>query len=545
MFPSPRRPLALVLVCLCCLGATAPALGGAASPAASAADTERPRILAAYPNPVAEDDVGEFVVVAGAGNLTLSDGEGSVSVPVDGTVALSAAPNRTRNLTAHQVVGVDLPSLANGGEVLSLSSDGQRLARVEYTNAPEAEVRRWRYDGGRNGWDPVGRTDRPVAETDGGPATVFTLPDAPGQPIETLRGAEHRILLAGYTFGSERATQALLAAQRRGVTVRVLLDGGPVGGISRRSAGLLDRLAAAGVEVRVVAGPYDRYAFHHAKYAVVDESALVLTENWKPAGTGGHGSRGWGVWLRDPQAAAALTETFRADAGWHDGVPWQEFRAGRRFEDRPPANGTFPREFAPERVAVDETSVLLAPENAGDAVVDRLDTAEESVRVVQVSVGGPDHRFLRAAVRAAERGVEVRLLLSGAWYVRDENRALADRVNERAEREGFPLSVRLAEPSGRFEKVHAKGVVVDDTVLLGSLNWNENSVRENREVVVAVESEAAAAYYGRVFDADWAAAGGGEHDRSLPVALLGAVVVGALVALLVASRLEFGGGRSF
>ena len=550
MRTSPGRHLALVLVSLLVLGATAPVATPAATTGVGVSTTAPgdPQILAAYPNPVAEGDVGEFVVVRGAENLTLSDGEGSVRVPTDGTVALSATPNRTRRLTDHPVVAVDLPGLANGAEVLTLSSEGRRLVRVEYTNAPEGSVRRWRYDGSAaDGWTPLGRTDRPVVETTGGTATAFVLPDDPGPPVATLREADRRILLAGYTFASERATRALLAAHERGVEVRVLLDGSPVGGVSRRSARLLDRLTAAGVEVRVLAGPYARYEFHHAKYAVVDDRALVLTENWKPAGTGGHSSRGWGVRLRDPEAAAALADTFEADAGWRAAVPWSSFRAGRRFEPRAPANGTFETRFPPANVSVAATSVLLAPENAGDAVVERLDGAEESVRLVQVSVEGPDQRFLRAAVRAAERGVEVRLLLAGAWYVREENRALADRLNERAAREDLPLTVRLADPGGRFEKVHAKGAVVDDTVLLGSLNWNPTSARENREVVVALESEGAARYYGRVFDADWAAAGGDDDGtaRGLPVGLLVAVVVGALAALLVASRLEFGDGRAF
>jgi phosphatidylserine/phosphatidylglycerophosphate/cardiolipin synthase-like enzyme len=149
-----------------------------------------------------------------------------------------------------------------------------------------------------------------VVATDGGEATAFVLHDTSGPVTDTLRAADDRILLAGYTFASERVTRELLAAHRRGVEVRLLLDGGPVGGVSRRSAALLDRLSRAGVEVRMVAGPLPRYEFHHAKYAVVDDRALVLTENWKPAGTGGNGSRGWGVRSRDPETAAALAATF-------------------------------------------------------------------------------------------------------------------------------------------------------------------------------------------------------------------------------------------
>lgn len=140
MSASPRVTPAVVLACLLVLGATAPVL--AFTPAPTGTGAPEPGILAAYPNPVADGDAGGFVVVRDARNLTLSDGEGSVRVPMDGTVALSATPNRTRNLTDHRVVGVDLPGLANGGEVLTLTHDGERLVRVAYENAPEAAVRR-------------------------------------------------------------------------------------------------------------------------------------------------------------------------------------------------------------------------------------------------------------------------------------------------------------------------------------------------------------------------------------------------------------------
>ncbi|TQR22553.1 hypothetical protein C9J85_07385 [Haloferax sp. wsp5] len=105
--------------------------------------------------------------------------------------------------------------------------------------------------------------------------------------------------MAGYTLSSARVADALIAAQRRGATVRVLLEGEPVGSRTAAEASTLDRLAEAGVSVRVMTGPRARYRYHHAKYAVADGQAVVLTENWKPAGSaviiregGGHGRRG-------------------------------------------------------------------------------------------------------------------------------------------------------------------------------------------------------------------------------------------------------------
>lgn len=46
-------------------------------------------------------------------------------------------------------------------------------------------------------------------------------------------------------------------------------------------------------------------------------------------------------------------------------------------------------------------------------------------------------------------------------------------LNRHAEARNLSLEARVADPNGRFEKIHAKGVIVDrETVIVGSLNWN-------------------------------------------------------------------------
>ena len=76
--------------------------------------------------------------------------------------------------------------------------------------------------------------------------------------------------------------------------------------MSDRQARLLDRLTQGGVDVRLLAGPHTRYRTHHPKYAIVDDRALVATENFKPAGTGGMSSRGWGVVIENRRTAETL-----------------------------------------------------------------------------------------------------------------------------------------------------------------------------------------------------------------------------------------------
>jgi phosphatidylserine/phosphatidylglycerophosphate/cardiolipin synthase-like enzyme len=514
------------------------ALGLAADPAAAVPDpaggnhtgnASGAAVAAVYPNPVTDGDAGEFVVLRlrAGGNYTLSDGESAVRIRTagGGTVVLSTDPAATRNLTDRRPVRGLRGSLAlaNGGERLVLRREGRVLDRLAYEDAPEGEIRT------REGWAPPGRTDLAPVTASAVAVEAFVLPDAPEMPIATLRGARDRVYLAGYTLTSRRVVRALGAAARRGADVRVLVEGGPVGGVTRREARLLDALVRAGVRVRVVVGPRAPYRFHHAKYAVADGRAVVASENWKPGGTGGRGNRGWGVRARSPVLTARLAGVFRAD--FAAGVPWQRFRANRTFErSDPPDAGTYPTAFRPLEGRANAT-LLVAPDNAERGVVAALDRADREILVQQVGIER-NSAFERALLRAAERGVRVRILLSGAWYVREENRRTARRLERIAGERDLPLAVRLAAPRSRYESVHVKGAVVDrKAVLVGSLNWNNVSARENREVALLLRGERVGAYYRRVFRADWR---GGVWRLPLPAA--GVVLLAAAASAGYARR---------
>jgi len=526
--------------------AAAPGAPGAtnATDSATAADPSAsggPRIVSALPDPTTPDDRGEFVAVAApAGTeLSLSDGEDTVSFAAPGgTVAVAADPAAAANLTDHPVVAPGL-GLANGGETVTLrvvggdgdaAGNGVVADRLSYDRSREGALLE-RRDGAWSWW-PRTLPRRNVTTHGPANATLFVLPDSPGRPIATLRAADERILLAGYVVASARVADELVAARERGVQVEVLVEDSPVGGFPRRSSRVLDRLVAAGVSVRVVGDPH---SFHHPKYAVVDDAALVMTENWKPAGTGGKKSRGWGVVARSPAVAADLAATFETDATLPETAPWETYRVGRSFVRTESANGSYPSRIAPETLRVDRVAVLRAPDNAESAVVSRLDAAESRIDVLQPTVEA-DGPFVRALKRAADRGVSVRLLLGSAWYDEEENRALAERLNEWADRTGSPLSVRLARPGGRYGAIHAKGVVADDTALVGSLNWNRHSARENREVVLALSDPAAAAYFREAFAADWRASGRGTEPKP---GLVAAAALAVVVGLAALRRLEF------
>ena len=559
--PRPKRPVRLATLVLLvaaasvllCPPAAAATLDETEPSSPNASDIARePRIVELYPNPTTPENRGEYLVVSlpERGNWSLSDGYYDAAVPANasGRVALSMAPNRTASIldggSGTEADGApreirrltDHFPLSASGDRIELRRNGTAVDVVAYDRAPEGH--RWRAAWGE--WRPRGyepRSPRPTADA---AVTPFVLPDSPGVPVEPLRNADDRLFVAGYTLTSERVAEALVAAADRGVRVRVLLEGSPVGGFSTRSAALLDRLTAAGVEVRILDGEVERFRFHHPKYAVADGRAVVLTENWKPSGTGGRSNRGWGVVVGDEDGAGTapgtgassasvaddLAALFRDDFEARDARPWSDFRADAEFHEGGRANGTYPTRFeSPAEPAAANVTVLTAPGNAADRIVARIDAADERVLAVVPRVGGPNDRIVRALRRADDRGVDVHLLLSDAWYDREANRNLSKRLADE------PIAVDLAEPRGRFGKVHAKGLVVDDAAVVGSLNWNPSAETNNREVLLAIENESVADFYARAYAADWR--GGGVR---LPLAFVGGFGVALAGAGAVARR---------
>lgn len=521
----------------------------------TASEPTAPRIVDLYPDPAADEDAGEFVTIefpsgTNLSRLTLVDEDVPVSLddPLNRSrlreptrVTFSTDPTATTRLTNRTVRPIpDRVRLANGGDDVRLLRDGEPIQRVSYDSATEAEV----YGVDTEDWRPLGATDLPIRSARGGSVEAFVLPDEPTRAVEFLDSADERILLAGYTLSSQAVVDALVAADDRGVSVAVLVDGSPVGGMSDAAAAALTELQRSGIDLRLIDGERARYRFHHPKYAVVDGRALVTTENWKPSGLGGHSSRGWAVITDQRPIVDGLAETFRRDSEWVDAVPWSP--PNRSPPDSGQPSDRYPSEFPARSFTVERTELLLTPDNAAERIRSLIGEADERIRLKQVSVGDEQFPLLQAVIDAARRGVEVDILLSGAWYAEDENERLRQSLSEQAEADGLPLDVRVADPGDRYEKIHAKGLIVDDeTALVGSINWNNNSLRNNREAALLIESDGVASYFGEVFAADWAAAAPADDEHTVPVGLLAAVCCAALLAALGLRRITFesGSGR--
>lgn len=133
--------------------------------------------------------------------------------------------------------------------------------------------------------------------------------------INTLNSARHAINLMGYSFTSPEVVKALIAAKRRGVDVRVVLDS--KGNQGRASVAAINLLVNAGIEVRTV----DNYRIMHDKVAIIDDVTVQTGSfNYTRAAQRSNSENVVVMW-RMPEVAQVYLEHWQSR--WLQGQAWQ------------------------------------------------------------------------------------------------------------------------------------------------------------------------------------------------------------------------------
>jgi len=521
------------------------------------------------PDPYLNGEPDEYFVLEGTGSLdgvTVTDGEGSVRFPAGAVsqgrvvVARDAAGYcQVHGMPPDYELGGSDPAVPDMISVGDLRMANERDSLALMTGRTVVQQVRWPEDVvAREGqvhflrdgiWDPhprlIGQSDFSPATYEGVTVTLFLSPDCSYEVFSEAIGSARRCIDANvYEFTHPGIARMLAEAAGRGVDVRVLLEGGPVGGISPEEKAVVSLLTETGIPVTVMTTQGDvhaRYRFDHAKYLVIDdEGVLITSENFKESGipeTGQRGNRGWGAWVQDSRVAGYFSEVYRVDSTGGDIGP-----APSGGEPVETVQSAYDAVFEPLTVQGAEVTPVLSPETSS-LVTSLIAGAEERVLIEQAYItnstdGGPN-RFLAEAINASRRGVTVRVLLDSSWFnVEDDadNNEQAAWINALARSESLPLEARCIDlDAANLEKVHTKGVVVDNrSVLISSINWNDNSPDFNREAGVIVDHPDAARYFAAAFDADWNAGDRAGDGTDVRLACAAGIIL--IFALLYAVR---------
>jgi cardiolipin synthase A/B len=279
---------------------------------------------------------------------------------------------------------------------------------------------------------------------------------------ETLAAARSQVLVEMYEFGRTDLVQALVAARARGAEVRVILDPTvPPTLVAGR------RLAAAGVPVRFY--PVDDHAqqIDHVKLLVGDGQALVGGMNWGATSARNHD---YALLLRTPDELRRLVAIFEQDWALAGGSP------------------------APLAPVVGSIAQTAPGDEIRRLLEATLNDARDRIEAEVFDLTDPD--VLLILEEARRRGVGVRVLLDPGQDVNRPSYAELRRTG---------VAARWFRPAPGA-KLHAKAVLADKRLVLGSANWSHHGLDVNHELEVATADGGAVAAFAARFEADWQAA---------------------------------------
>jgi phosphatidylserine/phosphatidylglycerophosphate/cardiolipin synthase-like enzyme len=281
--------------------------------------------------------------------------------------------------------------------------------------------------------------------------------------LRSINNSQISIEIAMYNLNDADIAAALIAADRRGVGVRLVLDNDKADNNTPR------KLAQAGIPI--VFDPND--STMHNKFMVIDGNQVWSgSMNFTESG------------CDDDYNNMVLLESDKIAANYQ--TEFREMFEDGSFSAESPANTPYPQ------VQVGEVLVetYFSPDDGVQKVlVDLIDQADTSI--VFMAYSFTSDTLADAMIKRAENGVQVQ-------GVMDDEQI---RSNSGSEYEHF-LEAGIPVVQDNFEgQMHYKVIVIDgEIVVTGSYNFSGNAEKRNDENVLVIHSRAAAAQYLQAYD---------------------------------------------
>ncbi|MDR2846153.1 MAG: phospholipase D-like domain-containing protein [Candidatus Methanoplasma sp.] len=361
----------------------------------------------------------------------------------------------------------------------------------------------------------IGLTNRPFSPslTFDAVVTPFVFPDSKGEQIyRTLENARSEILISIYQLTNVNLVALLCDLESRTgpdhVDVKITLEGAVLGADLSTELTLMRSLVDAGGEVWLIndskTGNYERFSYFHNKYAVVDEEIVIITsENWTQGNlSSGTGNRGWGAIIESTDYAAYMKEIFNNDHDKGYGDVWDlvEYYPGVT----PRGDLTYKAPSVQEvQSFTAKITPILSPDNSYAALKYYMESATDRIYSEQLDLGSTFSNVDPSSPvswmsAAANRGVDARFILDASLPSRDEHITEVSLINS-------TTGVKASTIKGGtgFSTTHNKGIIIDDKVWVGSVNWTSNSFQNNRETAILIDSKDVTDFFLAYFLLDW------------------------------------------
>ena len=291
---------------------------------------------------------------------------------------------------------------------------------------------------------------------------LFVMPEDGIAPlVSTIEGAQNSLEIKMFLFTEPRLVEAVIAAHRRGVKARVMLNPARRSGESE-NAETRGLLTAVGVEVK---DTHPAYQVTHEKSLVIDRRlAWIKSLNW--ASKNFTKTRDYAVMTADPREVQEVGDCFNAD--------W----------DR--------ADFDTEM----KTRLIWCPGNGRAKIARFIDEAKHSLYLQNERY--QDLTIIEHLVRAMRRGVHVRLLSLPPHSLKEKK--VFEGVN--GLRIMHDVGIKIHKLKGL--RLHGKMLLADGKrAIVGSMNLAPGSFDERRELAIEVSDDHIIKRLEHTFVQDW------------------------------------------
>jgi cardiolipin synthase len=292
--------------------------------------------------------------------------------------------------------------------------------------------------------------------------TLIVLPDDTAKPIlDPINAATRALNIRMFLFTEPTLLNAVIAAKRRGVKVRVMLNPARRSG-ETENAEARKALIAAGIDVRDSNPAFD---LTHQKSMVVDDQiGFVESLNWEPKDL--TQTRDYAIITTHAHEVAEMVRCF--DADWEHG------------------------EFTPHA----ESLLIWCPNNGRQRVAEFIDKAKHTLWVQNERY--QDQVIIERLVRAVRRGVKVHVL------ARPPHTLKADKLVEGVGGLRILQDVGAKVHTMKHLKLHAKMLLADGKrAIVGSINLAPGSFDARRELAIETDDPHAVKRLEKTAEHDW------------------------------------------
>lgn len=291
---------------------------------------------------------------------------------------------------------------------------------------------------------------------------LIVLPDDSAKPIlDAINGAKRALNVRMFLFTDTSLLDAVIAAKRRGVKVRVMLNPARRSGESENEESR-KTLTAAGVDVR---DSNPAFALTHQKSMCVDdEVGFVESLNWEVKDL--TETRDYAIVTTHGHEVDEMVACFNAD--------WEH------------------KDFAPHP----KSTLIWCPNNGRQRVAKFIDETKHTLWVQNERY--QDTVIIERLVRAVRRGVKVHILAKRPHSLKPDK--LIEGVG----------GLRILQDVGakihtmKHLKLHAKMLLADhERAIVGSINLSPGSFDARRELAIETDETHAVKRLEKTASADW------------------------------------------